>query len=488
MRLVGVAQIAQRYDFVVVGTGFGSLFFTHRLLDALPPNARVLLIERGRFRDHATQIAEDRNGDGPVGDYVDIENPAKKNWNFTVALGGGTLCWWGQSTRFHPSSFNLKTTHGFGRDWPISYGDLEEDYCDAEEIIGVSGDSDDVQELPRSRPFPFPAHVLSTPDRVLKAAYPGRHIALPSARPSIANDRRSQCCANGVCGRCPVDAKFTGLNGMARVFEDPRVAILIDACVTRLDIENKSAKSVVFEHSGREFLVAADHVVLGANALFNPVILAQSGLTHPLLGRRLNEQRGLLFEVHLAKLDALDGGSAATGLYLGGINPPDRAQRGSFTYTIDNRWRVFGLRPEAEKAKRVFPLIMMVEEDPQIENHVDLSRSTRERPRILHPVFSNYGRAGVATGRSQLESYLSPLGLEWISEPQEWATGGHMEGTTVMGNDRTDSIVDADQIHHEVRNLSIVGSSVFPTCGNYTPSLTVAALSLRAARRLTAKS
>ena len=44
-------------------------------------------------------------------------------------------------------------------------------------------------------------------------------------------------------------------------------------------------------------------------------------------------------------------------------------------------------------------------------------------------------------------------------------------------------MIDAAHVHHRVRNLMVVGSSVFPTCPNANPSLTVAALSLRAAQR-----
>jgi choline dehydrogenase-like flavoprotein len=56
-----------------------------------------------------------------------------------------------------------------------------------------------------------------------------------------------------------------------------------------------------------------------------------------------------------------------------------------------------------------------------------------------------------------------------------------------MVSDPASSVVDGDLIHHKYRNLIVVGSSVFPTCGTGNPSLTVAALSLRAAEKLTAK-
>jgi choline dehydrogenase-like flavoprotein len=54
-----------------------------------------------------------------------------------------------------------------------------------------------------------------------------------------------------------------------------------------------------------------------------------------------------------------------------------------------------------------------------------------------------------------------------------------------MGDDPEESVVDAGQVHHHVRNLVVVGSSVFPTCGSAPPSVTIAAMSLRAARLLT---
>ena len=64
---------------------------------------------------------------------------------------------------FPPERIHIKDRHGIARDWPYTYGDLEPYYCEAEHIIGVSGDSDDTQHFPRSRPYPFPPHVLSTP-------------------------------------------------------------------------------------------------------------------------------------------------------------------------------------------------------------------------------------------------------------------------------------------------------------------------------------
>jgi choline dehydrogenase-like flavoprotein len=53
-----------------------------------------------------------------------------------------------------------------------------------------------------------------------------------------------------------------------------------------------------------------------------------------------------------------------------------------------------------------------------------------------------------------------------------------------MGNDPADSIVDRYLVHHSVRNLLVLGSGAFPSCSPVNPSLTISALSLRAADHL----
>lgn len=61
---------------------------------------------------------------------------------------------------------------------------------------------------------------------------------------------------------------------------------------------------------------------------------------------------------------------------------------------------------------------------------------------------------------------------------------GHIVGTTRMGDDPKDSVVNADLQSHDHKNLFILGSSVFPTIATGNPSLTIAALTYRASRAL----
>lgn len=151
----------QRFDLVVIGSGFRSLFYLHECLAHLPPNARIAVLERGTHSNHNRQLEMGANatlpddGSRPYDAEAFYGRPhGHKPWNFTIGLGGGTLCWWGQAPRLHPSDFRMSSLYGHGADWPVGYDDLEPFYSDAEDIMGVAGDSARVGPFRRTRRFP----------------------------------------------------------------------------------------------------------------------------------------------------------------------------------------------------------------------------------------------------------------------------------------------------------------------------------------------
>jgi choline dehydrogenase-like flavoprotein len=62
--------------------------------------------------------------------------------------------------------------------------------------------------------------------------------------------------------------------------------------------------------------------------------------------------------------------------------------------------------------------------------------------------------------------------------------GSHHIGTTRMHDDPKQGVVDRDGRVHGMANLFVAGSSVFPTAGVSNPTLTIVALTLRLAERL----
>jgi choline dehydrogenase-like flavoprotein len=62
--------------------------------------------------------------------------------------------------------------------------------------------------------------------------------------------------------------------------------------------------------------------------------------------------------------------------------------------------------------------------------------------------------------------------------------GLHQVGTTRMGQDPKDSVVDADLKVHDIANLHVASSSVFPTTGQANSTFLATALAIRLANHL----
>jgi choline dehydrogenase-like flavoprotein len=96
-------------------------------------------------------------------------------------------------------------------------------------------------------------------------------------------------------------------------------------------------------------------------------------------------------------------------------------------------------------------------------------------------------RALVILGRELGAAGIARTWIPGDSSRFRWrpSPGGHHLGTTRMGTDPASSVVDADCRTHQVANLYIAGSSVFPTGGEANPTLTIVALAHRLAGTLT---
>ncbi len=470
-----------RFDVVVIGSGFGASFFLHRFLAKAKPSVRILVLERGPYRDHQRQREEGRNASIPAMESVRV-GEGHKPWTFTLAFGGGTNCWWGQTPRMHPSDFRLFSSYGVGRDWPLSYDDLEPYYVAAERIMAVSGDPASAGLFPRSAPFPQPPHRGTSADRMMQQAQPLHHFIGATARARVATESRNACCSSATCNLCPADAKFTVLNGMQETYGDPRVSILVDAEVLALDHVGDDVTGVHFRHGGKQVSIRTELVVLGANAIFSPHILQNSGMGGGLCGRGLNEQLGATVEVLLDGLDAFDGSTMSTGVNYLLYDGAHRRTAGAVIVFTRNHWWD-GLRTEFGRWRQTLPLLLVAEDLADDGNHVGPADS-KGRPQIHCPGASDYARAGIGRMIERLPDLLRPLPVEAIHFRGWRRTESHLQGTLRMGADPRTSVVDADLRHHRFRNLVVVGTAVLPTCPATNPSLTAAALALRAADRL----
>jgi choline dehydrogenase-like flavoprotein len=307
------------------------------------------------------------------------------------------------------------------------------------------------------------------------------HFPMPNGRLSRPVGSRSACCGTAECRWCPVDAKFTALNTMQHIIEHPDLDICVDSKVEYIDVQNNAAKGIRFVNQGKDYTVRADLVVLGANGIHSPVLLLQSGFSHPLIGRYIHEKIECTVEAYLDGIKNFGGSTITTCMNLSLLDGPHRSEYGAALLLFENSW-MYGMRPDYGRWREILPITINVEALPQVESVV--TRGADGRPHISFPKQSEYGLKGVQVALDKLPTVLRPLPVERIEVRQVDSISVHLQGTLRMGHDPVESVVDAGQIHHEVRNLVVVGSSVFPSSGTAPPSLTVAALSLRAARLL----
>ncbi|MFT7648188.1 MAG: choline dehydrogenase-like flavoprotein, partial [Candidatus Poriferisodalaceae bacterium] len=404
----------------------------------------------------------------------------EKVWNYTVGFGGGINCWWAQTPRFHPSDFQTQTLYGRGTDWPMSYDSLEPFYLAAEQRMAIAGDAAIGRISPRSGPYPQPPHRLSGIDEIMQAAQPEFHFALPTARSSIVTEQRSKCCAAARCNLCPTNAKFTTDNSFSYLLSDEDVHVVLGAEVRVVNSAGGVATGVSYLKEGTDHEVHGDLVVLGANAIQSPAILLRSGIDDPLVGKGLHEQHSVAYEAYLGGLDNFDGGTVTTGLNYSLYDGPFRREAAGAMLYFENRWS-HGLRPEPGRWRQTLPIWASIEDEPQRENRVVLQDDV---PFVEHADVSEYAHAGAARVAEQLATVLAPLPVERLHNRGVHATASHVQGTLRMGVGPDDSVVGQDLLHHRIRNLMIVGSAVLPTSSGANPSLTVAALSLRAMEEL----
>jgi len=146
-----------------------------------------------------------------------------------------------------------------------------------------------------------------------------------------------------------------------------------------------------------------------------------------------------------------------------------------------NRFRNFQLFTRVEQAPNPDSRITLdTEKDelgmPRAMLHWELTPLEKRSIRTIYEIIGK--QAGLSQkGRVRLLEYL------WDEDDHSWPefTGGgwHHMGTTRMGTNPKQSVVNADCKVHSIDNLYIAGSSCYVTAGAPNPTLTLVALSLR---------
>jgi choline dehydrogenase-like flavoprotein len=141
----------------------------------------------------------------------------------------------------------------------------------------------------------------------------------------------------------------------------------------------------------------------------------------------------------------------------------------------------------SDRVTKQFRISYSTEMLPQAHNRVTLSEELDKlgirRPK-LHVKLDDYNRLAFQKAWNVMRTIFTTMKADEIAtptDPNKYSGAGHIMGTTRMGKEAASSVVDPECRSHDHRNMFIVGPSVFPTGGTANPTLTAAALTLRAA-------
>jgi choline dehydrogenase-like flavoprotein len=434
-------------------------------------------------------------------------------------VGGTTWHWLGTALRFVPDDFRLQSRFGRGLDWPITYADLEPYYCEAEREMGVAGDAAADIGSPRSRPFPLPPVPLTYLDERVAAAA-GRIgvavVATPQARNSAAYDGRPPCCGSSSCiPICPIQAKYDATVHAARA-EQAGAELLDRAVVHAIDVgaDGRITAARFKRADGTDERALGTVFVIAAHGIETPKLLLQSrtearpgGVANSSgqVGRNLMDHPSQLsWALASEPLGSYRGPLSTAGIESGRFGGW-RSDRPAFRTQVGNSGWAWptgapastvhelvarGLRGAAlgralaHEATRHIALATMTEQLPSTENRIVPDFERRDalgipRPRVSFR-FDEYTRRGLEHARGLHDRVFAALGASDIRHGDDVKPAGHLMGTCRMGSDPRASVVDADLRAHDHPNMFILGSSVFPTGAASNPTLTIAAMSLRA--------
>jgi choline dehydrogenase-like flavoprotein len=451
--------------------------------------------------------------------YVQMGPDLFKSGYLRVA-GGTTWHWQGTVPRFLPEDFTMRQTYGVGVDWPIRYEDLEPFYVEAEREIGVSGDSALDSGSPRSAPYPMPGVRPTYLDSRLGAAVSplGMKVSLlPQARTTQAYRGRVPCCGNATCiPICPIQAKYDATVHLAQA-EKNGARLLPNSVVYRLELgPDGRITALRFKRpdrsegrvTGKFFFLAAHAIETAKLLLISKPPTAPAGIANSsgLVGRHLMDHP-IWLGWALAKEPVFP---FRAPLVTSGIETyrtgTHRKRHSGFRIDINNdgwSWPVGGPESTAaelirqgvrgrqlahaieDRTSRQFNLVALSEQLPDPENRVEPALDLPDalgipRPR-LHYRLDEYSRSGLQFARETMSRIFHALGCTEEFHTPEFRGGAHIAGTFRMGTDPKTSVVDPALRSHDHPNLYLLGSGVFPTIGTANPTLTLTALTLRAA-------
>jgi choline dehydrogenase-like flavoprotein len=505
----------ESYDVIIIGTGAGGGTLARHLA---PSGKRILLLERGDWlpREPSNWLAQDV--------FVDNRYVSEDTWydehgkpfqpQIHYFVGGATKLYGAALYRLRAEDFGeLRHHDGVSPAWPISYDELEPYYSQAEEMYEVHGEhGEDPTEPYASASYPYPAvshepRIQQLSDDLEAAGFHPFHAPC-GIRLREADLPHSACvrCQNCDGFPCVVHGKSDAeVLGVRPALEHPNVTLLTNAKAVKLETSgsDNEVSAVVVEREGELEHFAGNVVVLACGAANTAKLLLLSatdeypnGLANASdqVGRNYmfhnssavlalsKDENPTIFQKTLGLNDFYFGGNGHD-YPLGNIQMVGKSQEPMFRGEKPGETKLAPHWTLEKVARHAIDFWLSIEDLPRPENRVTVDRDGK-----LTLAYTPTNDVPKQELHKQLHSMLGKLHMEpdhifhrfaYMKNDIPVAGCAHQAGTCRMGDNAASSVVNRDCRAHDLDNLYLVDTSVFPSIGAVNPALTAMANALR---------
>jgi choline dehydrogenase-like flavoprotein len=549
----------EKYDAIVIGSGISGGWAVKELCEH---GLSTLLLERGRPVEHlkdyptATKNPWDFPHRGHLPEKVLENNPIVArcyaygeatqhffvkdkehpyiqekpfDWIRGYQVGGKSLLWARQTQRWSPFEFDGPARDGFAVPWPITYAHLAPWYSHVEKFAGISGNKDNLPQLPDGEFLPpwemncIEKHISEK----IMAKYPdrpviiGRCAHLTKPQPIHLEQGRGQCQARSLCERgCPFGGYYnSNSTTIPWAQKTGKLTLKTHSVVHSIIYDEKKGKATgvrVVDNQTKAITEYHARIIFVNAACLNTnlILLNSQSARFP---QGLGNDNGLLghyIAFHNYRGNVSAGFDGFPDSYYYGRRPTDvfipsfrnlhkheglGFQRGYMSYfgAVRADWGqgmdtpgIGGAWKDSitEPGPWFVYMGMQGETIPKFENHVRLSPDQKDEwgiPQLITSIaYDDNDDKMAADFITQGSEMLEAAGCKNISGQNNHQNPGldiHEVGGVRMGKDPKTSLLNEWNQLHACKNVFVTDGACMTSTGNQNPSLTFMALTARAA-------